>query len=160
MTYIYIYVYVYRVKKMSISYTHTVLLPNMMGLPVDPPKTSRLFSRRGGLEPPVFTCFKPPTPTEILFFRGLFSRNSEFLSQKSFCIHLKPIHLPSSSTVAPAPWHHLGPCPPWRQAIFERDEDLQRIFASPDGLSTEALTMERYAVPRRQRWWGEVPVGS
>ena len=36
-----------------------------------------------------------------------------------------------------------------RQAIFERDEDLQRIFASPDGLSTEALTMERYAVPRR-----------
>jgi len=34
------------------------------------------------------------------------------------------------------------------QAIFERDEDLQRIFASPDGLSTEALTMERYA-----EWW-------
>jgi len=34
------------------------------------------------------------------------------------------------------------------QAIFERDEDLDRIFASPDGLSTEALTMERYA-----RWW-------
>eukprot|EP00913_Durusdinium_trenchii_P006712 g6309.t1 len=34
------------------------------------------------------------------------------------------------------------------QAIFERDEDLQRIFASPDGLSTEALTMERYAEPR------------
>ncbi len=35
------------------------------------------------------------------------------------------------------------------QAIFERDEDLQRIFASPDGLSTEALTMERYAEPRQ-----------
>merc|ERR1719191_869885 len=34
------------------------------------------------------------------------------------------------------------------QAIFERDEDMERIFASPDGLSTEALTMERYA-----RWW-------
>jgi len=34
------------------------------------------------------------------------------------------------------------------QAIFERDEDLERIFASPDGLSTEALTMERYA-----EWW-------
>lgn len=34
------------------------------------------------------------------------------------------------------------------QAIFERDEDLERIFASPDGLSTEALTMERYA-----KWW-------
>ncbi|CAE8698639.1 unnamed protein product [Polarella glacialis] len=34
------------------------------------------------------------------------------------------------------------------QAIFERDEDLDRIFASPDGLSTEALTMERYA-----EWW-------
>lgn len=34
------------------------------------------------------------------------------------------------------------------QAIFERDEDLDRIFASPDGLSTEALTMERYA-----QWW-------
>jgi len=34
------------------------------------------------------------------------------------------------------------------QAIFERDEDLDRIFASPDGLSTEALTMERYA-----KWW-------
>jgi len=34
------------------------------------------------------------------------------------------------------------------QAIFERQEDLDRIFASPDGLSTEALTMERYAV-----WW-------
>lgn len=34
------------------------------------------------------------------------------------------------------------------QAIFERDEDLNRIFASPDGLSTEALTMERYA-----KWW-------
>jgi len=34
------------------------------------------------------------------------------------------------------------------QAIFEREEDLDRIFASPDGLSTEALTMERYA-----QWW-------
>jgi len=34
------------------------------------------------------------------------------------------------------------------QAIFERDEDLNRIFANPDGLSTEALTMERYA-----EWW-------
>merc|ERR1712139_130069 len=34
------------------------------------------------------------------------------------------------------------------QAIFERDEDLDRIFATPDGLSTEALTMERYA-----EWW-------
>jgi len=34
------------------------------------------------------------------------------------------------------------------QAIFEREEDLSRIFANPDGLSTEALTMERYA-----RWW-------
>jgi hypothetical protein len=34
------------------------------------------------------------------------------------------------------------------QAIFEREEDLDRIFASPDGLSTEALTMERYA-----EWW-------
>merc|ERR1719401_1190677 len=34
------------------------------------------------------------------------------------------------------------------QAIFEREEDLERIFASPDGLSTEALTMERYA-----EWW-------
>jgi len=34
------------------------------------------------------------------------------------------------------------------QAIFERDEDLNRIFANPDGLSTEARTMERYA-----RWW-------
>jgi len=34
------------------------------------------------------------------------------------------------------------------QAIFERDEDLSRIFANPDGLSTEALTMERYA-----EWW-------
>merc|ERR1719421_117147 len=34
------------------------------------------------------------------------------------------------------------------QAIFEREEDLDRIFASPDGLSTEALTMERYA-----NWW-------
>merc|ERR1711907_624783 len=34
------------------------------------------------------------------------------------------------------------------QAVFEREEDLDRIFASPDGLSTEALTMERFA-----RWW-------
>eukprot|EP00933_Yihiella_yeosuensis_P069900 TRINITY_DN7698_c0_g1_i1.p1 TRINITY_DN7698_c0_g1~~TRINITY_DN7698_c0_g1_i1.p1 ORF type:complete len:1103 (+),score=325.60 TRINITY_DN7698_c0_g1_i1:65-3310(+) len=34
------------------------------------------------------------------------------------------------------------------QAIFERDEDLFRIFDSPDGLSTEALTMERFAI-----WW-------
>jgi hypothetical protein len=34
------------------------------------------------------------------------------------------------------------------QAIFEREEDLSRIFASPDGLSTEALTMELYA-----EWW-------
>lgn len=34
------------------------------------------------------------------------------------------------------------------QAIFEQEEDLDRIFASPDGLSTEALTMERYA-----EWW-------
>jgi len=34
------------------------------------------------------------------------------------------------------------------QAIFEREEDLDRIFQSPDGLSTEALTMERYA-----NWW-------
>jgi len=34
------------------------------------------------------------------------------------------------------------------QAIFERDEDLDRIFASPSGLSTEALTMEKYA-----EWW-------
>jgi len=34
------------------------------------------------------------------------------------------------------------------QAIFEREEDLDRIFASPDGLSTEARTMERYA-----EWW-------
>lgn len=34
------------------------------------------------------------------------------------------------------------------QAIFERDEDLDRIFSTPDGLSTEALTMERYA-----EWW-------
>jgi len=34
------------------------------------------------------------------------------------------------------------------QAVFEREEDLNRIFASPDGLSTEALTMERYA-----QWW-------
>jgi len=34
------------------------------------------------------------------------------------------------------------------QAIFEREEDLERIFASSDGFSTEALTMERYA-----KWW-------
>jgi len=34
------------------------------------------------------------------------------------------------------------------QAIFERDEDLDRIFESPDGLSTEAKTMERFA-----HWW-------
>merc|ERR1712217_997881 len=34
------------------------------------------------------------------------------------------------------------------QAIFEREEDIDRIFASPDGLSTEARTMERYA-----KWW-------
>lgn len=34
------------------------------------------------------------------------------------------------------------------QAVFEREEDLDRIFASPDGLSTEALTMERFA-----KWW-------
>lgn len=31
------------------------------------------------------------------------------------------------------------------QAIFEREEDLDRIFAPTDGLSTEARTMERYA---------------
>ncbi|CAL1151588.1 unnamed protein product [Cladocopium goreaui] len=44
------------------------------------------------------------------------------------------------------------------QAIFERDEDLQRIFASPDGLSTEALTMERYAAPRPNvvGWWVDI----
>merc|ERR1712050_391628 len=34
------------------------------------------------------------------------------------------------------------------QAIFERSEDLDRIFANPDGLSTEARTMERYC-----EWW-------
>jgi len=34
------------------------------------------------------------------------------------------------------------------QAVFERDEDLRRIFATPDGLSTEARTMERYG-----KWW-------
>jgi len=34
------------------------------------------------------------------------------------------------------------------QAVFEREEDLDRIFSSPDGLSTEAITMERYA-----KWW-------
>merc|ERR1719191_400426 len=34
------------------------------------------------------------------------------------------------------------------QAVFERWEDLDRIFATPDGLSTEAMTMERYA-----KWW-------
>merc|ERR1719506_579670 len=34
------------------------------------------------------------------------------------------------------------------QAIFEREEDLDRIFAPTDGMSTEARTMERYA-----EWW-------
>jgi hypothetical protein len=34
------------------------------------------------------------------------------------------------------------------QAVFEREEDLDRIFASPDGQSTEAETMERFA-----KWW-------
>merc|ERR1712014_333719 len=34
------------------------------------------------------------------------------------------------------------------QAVFERTEDLDRIFATPDGLSTEARTMERFAM-----WW-------
>jgi hypothetical protein len=34
------------------------------------------------------------------------------------------------------------------QAVFEREEDLDRIFASPDGHSTEAETMERFA-----KWW-------
>lgn len=34
------------------------------------------------------------------------------------------------------------------QAVFERDEDLDRIFSTPDGLSTEAVTMERFA-----KWW-------
>jgi hypothetical protein len=34
------------------------------------------------------------------------------------------------------------------QAIFEREEDLERIFSTSDGISTEALTMERYA-----KWW-------
>jgi replicative superfamily II helicase len=34
------------------------------------------------------------------------------------------------------------------QAVFEQEEDLDRIFASPDGLSTEAKTMERFA-----KWW-------
>lgn len=34
------------------------------------------------------------------------------------------------------------------QAIFEREEDLDRIFAPTEGLSTEARTMERYA-----EWW-------
>merc|ERR1712021_290136 len=34
------------------------------------------------------------------------------------------------------------------QAIFEREEDLDRIFAPTTGLSTEARTMERYA-----EWW-------
>lgn len=34
------------------------------------------------------------------------------------------------------------------QAVFEQEEDLDRIFASPDGLSTEAVVMERFA-----KWW-------
>lgn len=34
------------------------------------------------------------------------------------------------------------------QAVFEREEDLDRIFTTPDGLSTEARTMERFA-----KWW-------
>jgi len=34
------------------------------------------------------------------------------------------------------------------QAVFEREEDLDRIFETPDGLSTEAHTMERFA-----KWW-------
>merc|ERR1711904_414376 len=34
------------------------------------------------------------------------------------------------------------------QAIFEREEDLDRIFAPSDGMTTEARTMERYA-----EWW-------
>lgn len=41
------------------------------------------------------------------------------------------------------------------QAVFEREEDLDRIFASPDGFSTEALTMERYAeywLSKGERW--------
>lgn len=41
------------------------------------------------------------------------------------------------------------------QAVFEREEDLDRIFATPDGLSTEALTMERYAeywLSKGERW--------
>lgn len=40
------------------------------------------------------------------------------------------------------------------QAVFEREEDLDRIFSVSDGHSTEAKTMERYAT-----WWlsgGEV----
>jgi len=41
------------------------------------------------------------------------------------------------------------------QAVFEREEDLDRIFATPDGLSTEAITMERYAeywLSRGEKW--------
>jgi len=41
------------------------------------------------------------------------------------------------------------------QAVFEREEDLDRIFATPDGLSTEALTMERYGqfwLSRGEKW--------
>jgi len=41
------------------------------------------------------------------------------------------------------------------QAVFEREEDLDRIFATPDGLSTEALTMERYAefwLSKGEKW--------
>merc|ERR1712157_667330 len=34
------------------------------------------------------------------------------------------------------------------QAVFECEEDLDRIFATSDGLSTEAATMERFA-----KWW-------
>merc|ERR1711879_191811 len=34
------------------------------------------------------------------------------------------------------------------QAVFEREEDLDRIFTTPDGFSTEARTMERFA-----NWW-------
>lgn len=40
-------------------------------------------------------------------------------------------------------------------AVFERQEDLDRIFATPDGVSTEALTMERYAklwLSRGEEW--------
>jgi len=41
------------------------------------------------------------------------------------------------------------------QAVFEREEDLDRIFATPDGFSTEALTMERYAeywLSKGEKW--------